>query len=99
MPVTAILNYMRQYKFAADSQAGCFFHLENGAPLTRVRLVRELRLALREAGVETKDYAGHSFRIGAATTAASCGCRILTTPRPVLCSVAGMLAGASEQLS
>ena len=37
--------------------------------LTRDRLVKELRAALQKAGLDPKTYAGHSFRIGAATVA------------------------------
>ena len=33
----------------------------------------ELRKVLSSAGLEAKGYAGHSFQIGAATTAAACG--------------------------
>ena len=32
-----------------------------------------VRQALESAGVQAANYAGHSFRIGAATTAAACG--------------------------
>ena len=32
-----------------------------------------MRAALEEAGLDKKSYAGHSFRIGAATTASLCG--------------------------
>ena len=35
--------------------------------------MEELREALSECGLKPKEYAGHSFRIGAATTAAACG--------------------------
>ncbi len=45
----------------------------NGTPLTRDMLVRELRTALAEAGVDAREYAGHSFRIRAASTAAISG--------------------------
>ena len=54
-------------------QDGPLFRLEDGSPLTRSRLVSELRTALRSAGIDPSKYAGHSFRIGAATTAAACG--------------------------
>ncbi len=47
-------------------------------PLTRQRLVSAVREALEHAGVEADKYAGHSFRIGAATTAASRGLEDLT---------------------
>ena len=35
--------------------------------------VAALRKVLAQAGFKPEDYAGHSFRIGAATTAAACG--------------------------
>ena len=35
--------------------------------------VQELRVALSAGGIDASAYAGHSFRIGAATTAAACG--------------------------
>ena len=37
------------------------------------RFVESMRTALTQAGYKAKDYAGHSFRIGAATTAAQRG--------------------------
>ena len=37
------------------------------------RFVESTRTALTQAGYRAKDYAGHSFRIGAATTAAQRG--------------------------
>ena len=42
-------------------------------PLTHPRLVGCLWRALSQAGLDPEKYAGHSFRIGAATTAAACG--------------------------
>ena len=35
--------------------------------------MKELRSGLRLAGIQAENYAGHSFRIGAATTAANQG--------------------------
>ena len=52
---------------------GSSLFLVRGKPLTRPQLVSELRAALEVAGLEPAKYAGHSFRIGAATTAAACG--------------------------
>ena len=46
------------------------FILTSGAPLTWAYLVSSLQAALRRAGLDDKQYNGHSFRIGAATTAA-----------------------------
>ena len=42
-------------------------------PLTRVVLVAKVQEALQQAGLNHKDYNGHSFRIGAATSAAQKG--------------------------
>ena len=49
------------------------FVFESGAPLTCQRLVVQLRSALTEANFDASAYCGHSFRIGAATTAAQLG--------------------------
>ena len=45
----------------------------DGRPLMRQTFIVAMRSTLREAGVEAGHYAGHSFRIGAATTAAARG--------------------------
>lgn len=68
-PVVAILNYM----VVSGSAPGPLFIWENGQYLTRDRFVVELRAALTAQGFPAKDYAGYSFRIGAATTAAHRG--------------------------
>ena len=52
---------------------GPLFRFEDGTALTRPALVREIRRALLAAGVDASPYSGHSFRIGAATTAAAVG--------------------------
>ena len=68
-PVAALLAYLAR----RGSGDGPLFRFKNGQPLTRSRLVMEVRKALQEAGLQPETYAGHSFRIGAATTAAACG--------------------------
>lgn len=72
-PVAAILSYMTRPKPKTASHPSPFFVFGDGTPLTRDKFVRELRIALTAAGVKADNYAGHSFRIGAATTAAACG--------------------------
>ena len=52
---------------------GPLFQFKNGVPLTREAFVRAVRSALRQVGLDETKYAGHSFHIGAATTAAACG--------------------------
>ena len=48
---------------------GFLFKFESGKPLTKAKFVVEVKRALNSAGVDSSKYAGHSFRIGAATTA------------------------------
>ena len=52
---------------------GPFFQLKNGGPLTRACFVHKVRAALQAVGLPYDQFAGHSFRIGAATTAAKAG--------------------------
>ena len=68
-PVSAILAFLARRQ---QGQGPLFIH-EDGSPLTKNQLVRQVRLALRHKGVEVSRYSGHSFRIGAATTAAAVG--------------------------
>ena len=68
-PVAAILNYMVQ----RGSTGGPFFTFAEGRALTRARFVTAVRTALTVAGFDCSLYAGHSFRFGAATTAARRG--------------------------
>ena len=69
-PVSAVLAY---YLVSRKGRDGPLFIFCDGRPLTRQRFIVAVRSALREAGVEAGHYAGHSFRIGAATTAAARG--------------------------
>ncbi len=69
-PVAAVLAEPRP---AQGSYPGPFFVFSDGSPLTREKFVKELRSGLRLAGIQVENYAGHSFRIGAATTAANQG--------------------------
>ena len=68
-PVSAILKYLVE----RGSTPGPLFTFRDGKFLTRERFVLAVREALATAGVDTSKYAGHSFRIGAATTAAKRG--------------------------
>ena len=65
-PVAAILAYIA----VRPSITGPLFVFKDGSHLTREKLVCCVRQALSAAGMDTKGYSGHSFRIGAATTAA-----------------------------
>ena len=47
------------------------FIWENGSVVSKELFISALRLTLVQVGLDSKLFAGHSFRIGAATTAAS----------------------------
>lgn len=64
-PIAATLAYLA----IRGQDEGPLFRLQDGRPLTRETLVQRLRATLSAAGVNCSRYAGHSFRIGAATTA------------------------------
>ena len=68
-PVAALLSYLAKRGLAP----GPLFRFDDGRPLTRLALVSEVRAALTVAGIDPAPYSGHSFRIGAATSAAAAG--------------------------
>ena len=61
-PVAAVLDCIAR----RGTYAGPLFIYENGQPLTRNSLVREVRSALLAMGINATPSSGHSFRIGAA---------------------------------
>ena len=68
-PVAAISAYLA----VRGRSPGPFFRFHSGEPLSRELLVKHVRAALKAKGFDESKYAGHSFRIGAATTAAAVG--------------------------
>ena len=68
-PVSTVLAYMSIH----GPGPGPFFRFKDNKPLTRPRLVAKLREAILATGVDCTAYSGHSFRSGAATTAARQG--------------------------
>ena len=68
-PVVALLAYLA----ARGSREGPLFQHSDGRPLTKAAFVDQVRKTLALAGVDERNYAGHSFKIGAATTAAAAG--------------------------
>ena len=68
-PVTALLRYL----VVRGAKEGPLFMFSKGSFLTRQRFVTKVREALQKTGLEEAKYNGHSFRIGAATTAAAKG--------------------------
>ena len=67
--VDALLRYLE----VRSSTAGPLFIHTDGIPLTRASLVSRLKQALCQVGIQPDAFNGHSFRIGAATTAAQRG--------------------------
>lgn len=79
-PVIALVDYLG----VRGPAPGPLFVFSDGCPLSRSTLVQRVREALSAAGVDAAPYSGHSFRIGAATTAAKKGvedCLIQTLGR------------------
>jgi len=68
-PIQATIAYMA----VRGSSEGPYFRLSCGHPLTKPYFTSHIREALQAIGLPESQFAGHSFRIGAATTAASAG--------------------------
>ena len=68
-PVGAVLSYLAE----RGPRPGPFFLDSSGCPLTKPNFVAEIRRVLETLGFPQDQYAGHSFRIGAATSAALAG--------------------------
>lgn len=68
-PLTAVMHYMT----TRDSTTGPFFVFKNGTPLTKSAFTARIRKALQILGFPEENFAGHSFRIGVATTASRAG--------------------------
>ena len=68
-PLTALLPFVA----LRGAQKGPLFRFADGSFLTRQRFVEEVRQLLTTAGIDPSPYSGHSFRIGATTTAACAG--------------------------
>ena len=66
-PVTAILNYLAIH----PATLGPMFIFEDGAYLSRQKLVQSFNRSLAATGIDPQFYKGHSFRKGAATTASA----------------------------
>ncbi len=68
-PVTSMLSDLTR----RPPTTGPLFFFDNGSTFSRQRLVQALHHALEASGISTKSFNGHSFRIGAATTASEVG--------------------------
>ena len=63
--VSALLSYL----VVRGTAPGPSFIWANGQFLTRAHFVEEVKKALQLSGTDASDFNGHSFRIGAASTA------------------------------
>ena len=68
-PVRALMGYLRK----RGMKTGALFIREGGEPLTKPQFVTWVREKLERIGYDPREYSGHSFRAGAATTAARAG--------------------------
>ena len=68
-PVSALLNYLK----LAGHNSGPLFQFQEGIPITAYYFNQHLKLLLQAVGLSSDYYKGHSFRIGAATSAATRG--------------------------
>lgn len=68
-PVTAIVSYIE----ARGTNPGPFFLDSSGQMVLKPWFISRIRDVLTTIGIPSHQYAGHSFRIGAATTAAMVG--------------------------
>ena len=68
-PVSAMLAYLA----ARQGRDGPLFYFANGDYLTKENFIKLVREAHNTLGYVSSSFAGHSFRIGAATTAAEAG--------------------------
>lgn len=67
-PVQALQNYIKTTR--SFPATGPLFQYRTGKYLTKSAFTKEIRNLLNSAGFPATEYAGHSFRIGAATAAA-----------------------------
>ena len=68
-PVKALLSYLE----IRGTNPGPLFVTEDRLPLSKPTFLRMLHSTLTKAGIDPSHFKGHSFRIGAATTAAAAG--------------------------
>ena len=68
-PVAALLSWL----VVRSNSPGFLFQFSSGKPLTRSAFVRELKEVISATGRDPSGFSGHSFRSGAATTAATKG--------------------------
>ena len=75
------MSALLAYLVVRPSTPGPLFVFHDGTPLSRARLVTQLHVheVLSQIGLKVANCSGHSFRIGAVTTAARAGLSDLFT--------------------
>ena len=73
-PVAAVLSYIA----SRGPEQGTYFLDSQAHPIAKTYFIRELRKVISALGLPQEQFAGHSFRIGAATSAAMAGVEDLT---------------------
>lgn len=72
-PYQTILAYLHQRRSQAASQIDPLFTDEANKPVTRFWFQKHLKTVLQQSGFPADNFSSHSFRIGAATSAAQKG--------------------------
>lgn len=72
-PYSAMRKYLSHFPHSSSLRAQPLFTFRDGSPLTRHSCLKHLRRFLHKAGYRPRDFNTHSFRIGAATSAAHSG--------------------------
>ncbi|XP_067283569.1 uncharacterized protein [Pseudorasbora parva] len=72
-PYQSVLAYLQWRNSQAKSPLEPQFTDESNKPVTRFWFQKHLKSVLQQSGVPAKNFSSHSFRIGAATTAAQKG--------------------------
>ena len=67
------INSLFAYSSRRGNKPGLLFQWQESSPLTKSEVVSKVRSALLAANLLMSDFVDHSFRIGAATTAATVG--------------------------
>ena len=80
-PYKAMATYWKVHKIHSHNGTSPLFTFADGHPLTRQNLLASLRYFLRKAHYPAQSFNTHSFRIGAATTAAQAGMTARTIKR------------------
>ena len=68
-PVSALVDFLH----IRGMSPGPLFRHRDGRPLSKPTFIKWVQKALAKLGYDEKGYAGHSFRVGAASTAAMVG--------------------------